>query len=55
MATYYADHVQILHRLEDCPVGGALSKGIHFTKAAQAPIHDSDVLPARRVGHARTE
>lgn len=41
---HYADHVQILHRLEDCSVGSALAKGIHFTKAAQAPIHDSDVF-----------
>lgn len=40
----YVDHVGVYHRLQDCTIGSALSKGIRFTKAGKAPLRDSDAF-----------
>lgn len=40
----YVDHVGVYHRLQACTIGSALSKGIRFTKAGKAPLHDTDAF-----------
>lgn len=40
----YVDHIGVYHRLQGCTIGSALSKGIRFTKAGKAPLHDTDAF-----------
>lgn len=40
----YVEHVRILHRLEDCSIGSAISSGIRFTKAGQSPMRETDAF-----------
>lgn len=40
----YVDHIRIFHRLQECSIGSALTKGIRFTKAGQAPLRDNDAF-----------
>lgn len=40
----YAEHIGVLHRLEDCSIGAALANGLHFTKAGQKPLRAQDAF-----------